>query len=133
MVQRAAAAAAAVNASAQPASPTKSVEGSAPSKPQISTNKLPMNGNNTRVAEVVASKSQDDPFIVRMPARNQPSAPLLPSLDDAESWPEMGKAVVASPGASSSMEVEKKDAPSSSIQPNKKGKHDCSWTLGHLH
>ncbi len=122
MAQRAAAAAGVTAASAHPTSPQKGqgVEGGAPPKPQNNASK-PINSKNTRVGEVAASKSQDDPFVVRMPVRRHPAVPVLPSLDDAESWPEMGKMAIASPVASSSVEVEKRDAASSSMQHNKKG------------
>ncbi|KLO16131.1 hypothetical protein SCHPADRAFT_230571 [Schizopora paradoxa] len=119
MAQRAAAAAAV--ASAQPTSPTKSVEGGPTSRPQIGMNKSSLKGNNNRAAEVVAPKSQDDPFVVRLPAQSQNSAPILPNLDDAESWPEMGKAI-ANSGAFLNADTEKKDVTSSSsTQPNKRG------------
>lgn len=63
------------------------------------THRLPTNGVNVLLQSDELMNAESDPFVVRMPAqgpgreRSAVSTAFRtpPSLDDSESWPEMGK------------------------------------------
>ncbi|KAF8621221.1 hypothetical protein AX15_007937 [Amanita polypyramis BW_CC] len=72
-----------------PAQPTQDPSADAP--PMEASQSAPTESTPNKSASVLTTDPDDDPFVVRIPPNRERNPITVPTLDDSEAWPEVGK------------------------------------------